>query len=385
MASNDALNIEICTPKEVAEALEVAFMVKRPVFLWGPPGIGKSEIIEQITVDRGGYVIDLRMPLLDVTDIKGMPFYSKSTNTMEWARPGCLPNDDDMLFTDKNPDGMKGMKCIDFPIVTLFLDEMNTASPAVMASGYQLILNRRVGEYKLPDNVVIVAAGNRETDKGVVYRMPTPLSNRFSHLEMKHDYKCWEEWAIANRQDATVIAYLNANKADLYDFKPKSSGRAFATPRSWSFVSDFCAVKGVKDSTLRKLLGGSIGDAMAGKFMATRAIVHKMPNPTDILMGKVKELKIDNVSAHFSLSVSLCYELKEDFEKTKGDDAWYDKFDHFVTFMMDNMTTEIVVMAVRTALVKFELPVIPQKMTQFEKFNKEYGHFIAAALGDIDD
>ena len=122
--------------------------------------------------------------------------------------------------------------------IILFLDEMNSAAPAVQAAAYQLILNRRVGTYHLPDNVVIVAAGNRETDKGVTYRMPAPLANRFLHLELRTDYDDWLQWATNNRVHEQVVGYIGFAKQDLYDFDPKSSSRSFATPRSWNFVSD---------------------------------------------------------------------------------------------------------------------------------------------------
>ena len=137
---------------------------KRPLFLWGPPGIGKSDIMQQITDDlEKAFLIDIRLSLWDPTDVKGMPYYAVNDNTMKWAPPVELPVE---ALAKK------------YKTIVLFLDEMNSAAPAVQAAAYQLILNRRVGTYKLPDNVVIVAAGNRETDKGVTYRMspcPTDL------------------------------------------------------------------------------------------------------------------------------------------------------------------------------------------------------------------
>ena len=124
--------------------------------------------------------------------------------------------------------------------IILFLDEMNSAAPAVQAAAYQLILNRKVGQYTLPDNVLIVAAGNREADKGVTYRMPAPLANRFVHLELRVDFDDWFAWAVApqNNIHSDVVGYLTFAKKDLYDFDPKSPSRSFATPRSWSFVSE---------------------------------------------------------------------------------------------------------------------------------------------------
>ena len=163
-------------PKQAISALKHCIDLQRPVMVWGAPGIGKSDIIKQIGDEAKREVIDIRLPLWEPTDIKGIPFYNSKSNLMEWAPPIELPSD-------------PKSKAI------LFLDEINAAPPAVQAAAYQLILNRQVGAYKLPEGVSIVAAGNRETDRGVTFRMPAPLSNRFVHLEMKADFEDWFEWA----------------------------------------------------------------------------------------------------------------------------------------------------------------------------------------------
>ena len=113
---------------------------------------------------------------------------------MAWAPPAELPTEEFAAQFDN---------------IVLFLDEMNSAAPAVQAAAYQLILNRRVGQYKLPDNVLIVAAGNREADKGVTYRMPAPLANRFVHLELAVDFDDWFQWAVENDIHQDVVGYLN--------------------------------------------------------------------------------------------------------------------------------------------------------------------------------
>jgi hypothetical protein len=351
------------TAVQARKSLLKAFQVKRPLFLWGPPGIGKSELVENITRDLGGYMIDLRLGQMEPTDIRGIPFYNKDSGKMDWAPPVELP--DDELASQ-------------YPIVVLFLDELNSAAPSVQSAAYQLILNRRIGKYKLPDNVVMVAAGNRESDKGVTYRMPTPLANRFIHQEMKVDFASWQEWAVLNKIHKDVVGYLSFAKQDLYDFDAKSASRAFATPRSWSFVSELLDDECDND-TLTNLIAGTVGEGLAVKFMAHRKVASKMPNPLDILKGKVKDLNVKEVSAMYSLVISMCYELKAAVENKTADKEFHDMADNFLGYMMKNFETELTVMGARIALTTYDLPFLPTKLKNFDEFHQRFGKYILQA------
>jgi hypothetical protein len=348
---------------QARKSLLAAFKVKRPLFLWGPPGIGKSELVEGITQELGGLMIDLRLGQMEPTDIRGIPFYNKDKKIMEYAPPGDLPDAE---------------TAAQYPIVVLFLDEMNSAPASVQSAAYQLILNRRVGKYVLPDNVVMVAAGNRESDKGVTYRMPTPLANRFIHQEMKVDFASWQEWAVQNNIHKDVVGYLSFAKQDLYDFDAKSSSRAFATPRSWSFVSQLLD-DGVDDDTTTNLIAGTVGEGLAVKFMAHRKIAGRMPNPTDILKGKVKDLNVKEVSAMYSLVISMCYELKAQVADKPADKEFHEMADNFFGYMMKNFETELVVMGARIALTTYNLPFQPTKLKNFDEFHQRFGKYILQA------
>jgi hypothetical protein len=348
------------------DAILRCFNKQRPAFLWGPPGIGKSELVEGITKNLDGLMIDLRLSQMDPTDIKGIPFYNSDLGVMDWAPPIDLPNEE---------------LASQYPIVVLFMDEMNAAAPSVQAAAYQLILNRRIGKYKLPDNVVMIAAGNREGDKGVTYRMPSPLANRFIHFEMRVDYDSWLDWATENRIHKDVIGYITFAKNELFDFDPKSSSRSFATPRSWTFVSELLD-DNMPDSTLTDLVAGTVGEGVAGKFMAHRKIAGKLPNPEDILAGKIKTLDTKEISAMYSLTMSLCYELQDAHEKIgkSKNKEWHAMVDNFFEFTMKNFTTEVTVMGARTALTKFDLPIVANKLKNFDEFHKRFGKYIVAAI-----
>ena len=354
--------IRTLSPNKAKNALRHAMKKKRPVFLWGPPGIGKSDIVAQVTNEfSNSHLIDIRLSLWDPTDIKGIPYFDSKNVKMVWGAPSELPDEELAAQYDN---------------IVVFFDEMNSAAPAVQAAAYQLILNRRFGQYKLPDNVIIVAAGNREADKGVTYRMPSPLANRFIHIEMAVEFDDWFQWAVDNNQHKDVVGYLTFAKKDLYDFDPKSASRSFATPRSWAFVSELLDDE-LDEGTTTDLVSGSVGEGLGVKFMAHRKVAASMPNPTDILAGKVKDMSTSEISAMYSLTVSLCYELKE--ASDKNDKKFDDKVNNFLRFAMDNFDTELVVMGIKLALTQYALPIDPDEVECFDEFHNRYGKYIKAA------
>ena len=370
---SEGIDTRTVTLAEAEQRIVRAFNKRRPVFLWGLPGVGKSELMQRIAEKEylgNTHLVDVRVALMEPTDLRGMPFYNRDSGKMEWAPPVDLP---DQTLAD------------DYDTVILFLDEMNSAAPAVQAAAYQLVLNRRIGSYKLPDNVVIVAAGNRESDKGVTYRMPTPLANRFVHLEVRVDFSSWFDWAVENKVHEDVVGYVSFAKADLCNFDPRSSGRSFATPRSWTFVSQFLEDDDATEMELTDLISGCIGEGTALKFMAHRKIAKDMPEPAEILAGKVKELKIKEISAQYALTVGMCYELKdayEDFGKSKDSKKWHEMADNFFRFTMDNFPTEMVVMGARMAITNYNLPFQPNKLNNFQEFFDRFGKYVVKAMED---
>ena len=347
------------SPGDAKKSIRKCIKIKRPIFMWGPPGIGKSDIVKQIGEEQDREVIDVRLSLWEPTDIKGIPYYNSTLNTMSWAPPAELPTDPEST-------------------AILFLDELNSAAPATQAAAFQLVLNRRVGTYELPKGVSIVAAGNREADKGVTYRMPAPLANRFLHLELRTDYEDWLQWATNNRVHEQVVGYLGFAKQDLYDFDPKSSSRSFATPRSWSFVSELLGDEDLDEGTLTDLVAGAVGEGLAVKFMAHRRVSKQMPKPEDILSGKVTKSNIKEISAMYSLAISMCYELQTANQKKVKE--WDSMADCFFGFMMDNFPTELVVMGAKVALTNYQLPFDASKLKNFDRFHDQYGKYIIQAM-----
>jgi len=361
-----AISERTVSPKDAKVLIKRCMEVGRPVFIWAPPGVGKSDLIQEIGREQNRKVIDIRLLLLEPTDLKGIPYYDSHAKSMRWAKPSELPGNE--------------IESPDLQDAILFLDELNAAPQSVQAAAYQLMLNKRIGEYVLPEKVSIVCAGNRETDRGVTFRMPSPLANRLIHLEMTTKFDDWQQWAIQNKIHPDVIGFLSHHKQHLFNFDPKTSDKAFATPRSWSFVSDLIA--DVDDSLITTLVAGTVGEGIAIEFAQHCRISAKMPKPDDILTGRETKLNVKEISAMFSLTIAMCYTLKEWVDRTKEPDTkftmveWHKCVDHFLNFMMSNFQTEMIVLGAKTALREYKLPIQHHILKSFKKFNEQFGDLI---------
>ena len=179
-----------------------------PTMLWGAPGIGKSQLISQVAKQHGVPLIDIRLSQMEPSDLRGIPF--RKGERVEWAVPQMLPN--------AKEHGEKGI---------LFLDEITTAPPSVSAAAYQLILDRKLGDYRVPEGWCIFAAGNRQGDRGVSYVMPAPLANRFSHFEFSLNLDDWVAWAFQNNIDERLIAFLRFRPDLLFKFDAEKNPTTF--------------------------------------------------------------------------------------------------------------------------------------------------------------
>lgn len=280
----------------ITKVLKQLIVKKLPVFIWGAPGIGKSSIIKQISSVQDLEFIDLRLSLLDPTDLKGIPFFNADTKEGVWAKPSFLPSAKDS----------KGI---------LFLDEINTAPPAVQASAYQLILDRKVGEYELPKEWSIVAAGNRENDRGVVYKMPAPLANRFVHFEMEVDFDDWKAWAYSVNIESSIIAYLAYDKSMLFTFDASLNEKSFATPRSWEYV-DSIVKSDIDEELILDSISGAVGREAAIGYISFKKVMKELPNLSDILDGTLKGFKDDSPKLMMALVVGLVNALQENKKKS---------------------------------------------------------------------
>jgi hypothetical protein len=234
--------------------------------LWGPPGVGKSQMVAQIAGRHQVPLIDIRLSQMEPSDLRGIPF--RVENRVEWAIPALLP--------DAARHGPTGI---------LFLDEITSAPPAVSAAAYQLILDRRLGEYQVPAHWAIFAAGNRQGDRGVTYSMPAPLANRFSHFEVETHLDDWVAWAYRSGIDERVIAFLRFRPELLFDFDPAHNPVAFPSPRSWEFAHR--GLKKFEDhpELLQGTLQACVGPAAGIELTAFINSLDQMPDLDAIVNG----------------------------------------------------------------------------------------------------
>ena len=280
-------------PSELAEVLALLVEARQPTIVFGPPGAAKSQIARQVAADTNRQYVDVRALLLDPVDLRGIPWRDQDDRT-RWAPPAFLPRSDD-----------PGRWLIN-------LEELPSAVPMVQAALYQLVLDRKVGEYELPEGASLIACGNRETDRGVVHRMPTPLASRFVHLEIRVDAQDWLAWGAAHGIASEILFFVAYRPDLLHQFDPQSKERAYPCPRTWEFASNLLKHRnGLDPATERALFRGTVGEAAAVEFSAFLNVWRELPHPRAILADPVNADIPENASALMALCGSL-YRLATD-------------------------------------------------------------------------
>ena len=273
------------------------------IMLWGPPGIGKSQAVRQLareleaSTGKECRVTDVRLLLFNPIDLRGIPTANTDKTLAVWLKP--------QIFNMDDGDGV---------INLLFLDEISAAPQSVQAAAYQITLDRVVGEHKLPDNCIVIAAGNRTTDKSVAFKMPKALANRLCHLEIKSSFDSWKDWAVAKGVNEKVVGFLSFRSDYLMGFNASDEDLAFATPRSWEMVSNILnnSTKDVEE--LYPLIAGCLGSGVAIEFESFCRLYGNLPKMEDIFGGKMPAVpkNTDALYALISAMTSYAREHKND-------------------------------------------------------------------------
>ena len=263
------------------------------VMLWGPPGVGKSQAVRQIAAEihrstgKTVNVTDVRLLLFNPIDLRGIPTANADKTLAIWLRP-------QIFQMDESEDTVN----------MLFLDEISAAPQSVQAAAYQIALDRTVGEHRLPENCIVIAAGNRVTDKSVAYKMPKALANRLLHIEIEGSFSSWKEWAIRSGIHEKIIGFLSFRQTFLSQFDSGSDDLAFPTPRSWEMVSNLLNSVSSDTDEMYPLIAGIVGSGAAVEFRTWTKVYWELPEITDIFDGKMPAVP-QNTDAMYALVSSM--------------------------------------------------------------------------------
>lgn len=275
------------------------------VMLWGPPGVGKSQAVRQIAAnieagtDKRVEVTDVRLLLFNPIDLRGIPVASEDRTLAVWLKPKIFRMDES-----------------DDTVNILFLDEISAAPQSVQAAAYQITLDRVVGEHKLPDNCIVIAAGNRVTDKSVSVKMPKALANRLLHIEIEGSFESWRKWAVSAGVNSKVLGYLSFRSDRLFGFDATNDDLAFPTPRTWEMVSDI--LNNVMDDAVKMypMIAGLVGAGQAIEFKTWCGVYDGLPSMDDVFSGRATDIPKSTDAIYALISSMTVYASEHRYDVT---------------------------------------------------------------------
>ena len=297
---SDTTTMQTVTATDLKHEIRDNMRIGLNTMIWGGPGIGKSEIPQQVADELNIPLLDFRANLFDPVDVRGIPYtrddLSVASGAMKitsWAPPDIFPSEE--------THGPRGL---------FMIDELPTAPPATQNAFLQLLLTRQVGNYKMPDGWSCLAAGNRLTDGASVYQMPSPVRNRLMHYELEPSLDAWCEWAIKNKVNTTLVSFMRYRPNLLYSFK--ADEYAFPTPRSWSFVDKRLRLTdNMDDSRLFFGIAGAVGTGPAGEFLAFAKIADKLPDIDNLIANPSSYMPSEDPAVLYALTGAVASRAKE--------------------------------------------------------------------------
>lgn len=301
---------------EAYKVVKTSIRNQTPVMLWGPPGIGKSSLVHQIAAEMGYDVLDLRLAQLEPTDLRGVPMPNRETNRADWYLPGFWPSraEEDTTRSVVDTSDKKAKKksvavpagCCPTGPGIVFLDEIEKAPVSVKNASLQLVLDRMIGTYKLPDDWAMVCAGNREEDGAFSAPLGSALSNRMIHLEVEPDVESWAAWARDNNISDDIIGFLHFKQELLYK---QTEDHAFPSPRSWEMGSKL--INSVKTKQQQKeLLAAAVGRGAASEYVVWSE-VYKNVDPEAVFSGQMPDFNGKEQSYKYAVAMAVAFHLRK--------------------------------------------------------------------------
>ncbi len=282
--------------KELSAALSDILFAGLVPYIRSSPGLGKSSITKQLADSLNLQLIDVRLAQMDTSDLLGFP-------TIQNGKTSFVPPDVFPISTDPLPEGKDGW--------LLFLDELSSASNAVAAAAYKLILDKKVGQFDLHPNVAIAAAGNKDTDKAIVNRMSTAMQSRMVHLNLILEPKDWFDWANTNKIDSRVISFLRFKPTLVHAFNPDHKDNTFPCPRTWEFAHKIIQDKPTIDLLTTKILAGTVGEGAAREFVTFTKIYESLPKIKDILANPLDVPFTKSPDVMYAITGMIAHEVSK--------------------------------------------------------------------------
>lgn len=271
-----------------------------PLLIHSSPGIGKSSIVRQVAKNLGIGLVDVRLAEMESVDIRGLPSVDKDADgngVMKWNAPDCWPR-------DPNSKGI------------IFLDELTSCDKSCQVAAYELILDRKIGDfYKVPDGWYIVSAGNLTTDRAVAMSMSSALANRFLHVELQEDSEAWRRWGTTHDVHPMVLGFIGYRPEHLFNMENENTERGWPSPRSWERVSHMVKIYGDDEEILRKMVYGLVGPAKGVEFMEFYRLNSKFDNILDMMYGKIPVKIPTKNDQRYALCSTLVYQLWRSTDK----------------------------------------------------------------------
>lgn len=345
-------------PSAIAAALKVCVDKQRPAFVWGAPGIGKSDTVAQVANSLEYELRDVRLNLMDPTDIKGFPMPNVEAGHMEWLPANFLPK----MYIKKEVKITKTKT--ETQLVAndtkgiLFLDELNQAPPSVQAASYQLLLNRQVGDYKLPAGWSMLAAGNRESDRANAQHMPSALALRLIHLDYEINVDDWCDWALGqgDRVPVELLSFIRFRPQLLHDFDNKA--RSSPNPRGWVFCGELTN-SGLDRAIEFDMFKGAVGEGAATEYAAHLQIFRELPTVDQVRMDPDGTPVSNSPAVRVAIAAALAAGVSKD------------TFGRFLQYM-NRMEPEWVITFVRDAQRRNREIIQTKEYTRFAIDNSEY-------------
>lgn len=293
MSMEDLENVLLTNCKLIMDDPAMASCIP-PLLIHSSPGIGKSSIVREVAKTLGIQLVDVRLAEMESVDIRGLPSVDKNANgdgVMRWNAPDCWPR-------DPNSKGI------------IFLDEITSCDKSCQVAAYELILDRKIGDfYKVPDGWYIVSAGNLTTDRAVATSMSSALANRFLHVELKEDPEQWVKWGIMHEVHPSVLGFINFRPEFLFSMENENLERGWPSPRSWERVSHMVKIYGKDEHILRKMVYGLVGPAKGLEFMEFHKLNAKFENVLDMMYGKIPIQIPEKNDQIYALCSTLIYQV----------------------------------------------------------------------------